>query len=468
MNYDDKNKNNDTNSNDDMYLDEDHFDDHDLNNPDNDPLNTEENSDFDATVNFVIKEDPSTEAGHESMGENDFKTSYEEEPVSQYRKSYASIPEDIYIERKAQPKEKKRGFRGSMASYIILALVASIIGGFSSSFLAPLVLKNTDLAKDNPKADAITINTNDSISTVSAVVKKSMPSVVGITTLETRDNFFMEKELVEGIGSGVIIDSDGYILTNSHVIANGNAKEIKVLLNNADEVKAQLLWFDQGLDLAVIKVDVKGLTAMELGDSDSLEVGEIAIAIGNPLGLELQRTVTSGIISGLNRTIAIDRSSVIENLIQTDASINPGNSGGPLLNSKGQVIGINTAKTQGGQGLGFAIPINSTKAIIKEVIAKGTFETVQLGIHGRDVLEYQAINGIDLGLKEGVIVVQVLEESVAAKSGLLTSDIILKLDDKKVESMQTLKKMLYDYTKGDKATLTVLRNNKEEKINISF
>ena len=396
---------------------------------------------------------------------NDGET--QEDSKNQERKSYASIPEDIYIEREPKPVKKKRGFRGSASSYIILALVASIIGGFSSNLLGPLLLKNTDIGKETYKENAITINTNDSISTVSAVVKKSMPSVVGITTLEARDDFFMQGD-VEGIGSGVIVDSEGYILTNSHVIANGNAKEIKVLFDNGDQVKAKLLWFDQGLDLAIIKVDITGLTAMELGDSDSLEVGELAIAIGNPLGLEFQRTVTSGIISGLNRSISIDRNNVIDNLIQTDASINPGNSGGPLLNSQGQVVGINTAKIQSGEGLGFSIPINATKSIIKEVIEKGTFETVQLGIQGRDIKEYQSMLGIDLGLEKGVIVLQIVEGSAAQRSGLLGGDVILKIDEKEVESMQALKKMLYDYSKGDKVNLTVLRNNKEEKLAVEF
>lgn len=401
--------------------------------------------------------------------DNDRENNFTEEENSQEeRKSYASIPEDIYLEKEVKEIKKKKGFKGSAISYMILALVASIIGGFSSNYLGPIVPGNKDKGSPTYNANPITISTNDDISTVSAVVKKSMSSVVGITTLETVDDLFMERKDVQGIGSGVIVDSDGYILTNSHVIADGNAKEIKVLFENGDQVIGKLLWSDQTLDLAIIKVDIKGLTPMELGDSDSLTVGEVAIAIGNPLGLEFQRTVTSGIISGLNRSISIDRNTIIDNLIQTDASINPGNSGGPLLNSKGEVIGINTAKIQSGEGLGFSIPINSTKSIIKEVIEKGTFETVQLGIMGRDIQEYQSMLGIDLGLEKGAIILQIIDGSPAQKGGLINGDIILKIDKIDIESMQSLKKVLYEYSKGDKATLTILRNEKQEKINIQF
>lgn len=398
------------------------------------------------------------------------KISTGDEETSGERKSYASIPEDIYIEKNIKKPKKKGGFRGSLFSYILLALVASIIGGFSSIYLSPIILG--DLDRDRPgysgnTANPITINTSDDISTVSAVVKKSMKSVVGITTLERVENLFGEQDR-GGLGSGVIIDSDGYILTNSHVIADGNAREIKVLFDNGDQVNGKTLWSDPTLDLAVVKVDITGLTAMELGDSDKLEVGEIAIAIGNPLGLEFQRTVTSGIISGLNRTVAVDKNTIMENLIQTDASINPGNSGGPLLNSNGEVVGINTAKIQSGEGLGFSIPINATKEIIKEVIEKGTFETVQLGIKGLDIQEYQSRLGVDLNLENGAIILEVLEASPAQRAGLINGDIILAIDKTQVESMQSLKKILYNYKKGDKVNLKIIRNAKEENIEVAF
>lgn len=399
--------------------------------------------------------------------EKDLNNENGQEQDNDQKKSYASIPEDIYIEREEKKPPKRRGLRGSFFSYIALALVASIIGGFSASYMSPILIGNKGKEAPAYNADPITINTNDDIGTVSAVVKKSMKSVVGITTLETVDDFFGETDR-GGLGSGVIVDSDGYILTNSHVIADGNAKEIKVLFENGDQVNGNLLWADPTLDLAVVKVDIKGLPAMELGDSDNLDVGELAIAIGNPLGLEFQRTVTSGIISGLNRTVPIDKNTIMDNLIQTDASINPGNSGGPLLNSQGEVIGINTAKIQSGEGLGFSIPINSTKGIIEEVIEKGTFETVQLGIKGLDIQEYQSRLGVDLNLEKGVIILEVIAGSPAERAGLMNGDILLKIDKADIESMQSLKKLLYDYTKDDKTNLTILRNSKEEKVDVEF
>ncbi|KKH59039.1 hypothetical protein DU75_07475, partial [Methanosarcina mazei] len=203
----------------------------------------------------------------------------------------------------------------------------------------------------------INITTKEDITTVTAVAKKSMKSVVGITTVETVRDFIWERQ-VQGIGSGVIVDSRGYILTNSHVVGDNNADRITVLFEDGDKKVGQVIWHDPSLDLAMVKVNAINLPVADFGDSDTLQIGEIAVAIGNPLGLEFQRTVTSGIISGLNRTIPLDQYYKMEDLIQTDASINPGNSGGPLLNAKGEVIGINTAKISTGEGLGFAIPIN--------------------------------------------------------------------------------------------------------------
>lgn len=390
------------------------------------------------------------------------------------------IPEDIkiypdaYIEsrntiKEEKKKKKRKGFKGSLSSYIAVALVASIVGGISSSYIGPKlygsILPNPN--GYNYKQEAINISTSDDINTVSAVVKKSMSSVVGITTVELQQNFFMETE-VEGVGTGVIIGSDGYILTNSHVIGNGNARSIEVLFENGDKLPANVLWFDQAQDMALIKVEATGLPVATLGDSDSLEVGEIAIAIGNPLGLDFQRTVTSGIISGLNRSIRVSENTVIDNLIQTDASINRGNSGGPLLNSKGEVIGINTAKIQTGEGLGFSIPINDIKPVVESVLKNGEHKVVYMGIAGITVEEYQSVLGIDMDNKDGIILIEVAEDSPASRSGLQIGDIITEIDGVKINSMKDLKSTLYKYEKGDKAEIEVVRSAEKLKIQLIF
>lgn len=381
-----------------------------------------------------------------------------------------NIPEDIYIYNEPKKHEsKKKSFRGSIVSYIALSLVASIIGGLASTYIGPSLYGKV---LPNPKtmqyeAQQVNINTTDDINTVSAVAKKAMSSVVGITTVEVQEYLFAQRE-VPGTGSGVIVDANGYILTNSHVIADGNAKSIVVLFENGEKLPGDVIWNDSKLDLAIVKVDATGLPVATLGDSEKLEVGEIAIAIGNPLGLEFQRTVTSGIISGLNRSIQFENNNVINNLIQTDASINPGNSGGPLLNSKGEVIGINTAKIRSGEGLGFSIPINEIKLIIENIAKNGTVKTVFMGISGVTVEEYEAKLGINLGIEHGVILIQVGENTPASKAGLLNGDIITKIDKDEIRDMSQLKAILYKYKKDDKATITVIRNNTETNIEIEF
>ncbi len=379
------------------------------------------------------------------------------------------IPEDLSLNIYKEKEKRKKTFRGSFLSYIALALVASIIGGFIASYIGPELI---DRVAQNPKSkeylsQTVNINPNDDINTVSAVVKKAIGSVVGITTLETQEFIFGPRD-VEGLGSGVIVDSDGYILTNSHVVANGNAKEITVLLDNGDKISGNVLWSDPLLDLAIVKVDITNLPAATLGDSDKLEVGELAVAIGNPLGLEFQRSVTSGIISGLNRSVQLDANNIIEDLIQTDASINPGNSGGPLLNSKGEVIGINTAKIKSAEGLGFSIPINTTKAIIDEVIDKGSYKAVQLGIEGMEIKDFQNLNRVDMGLEKGIIVLGIQEGSPAEKAKIEKFDLITKIDDIEIESMEGLKTLLYNYREGDQVTLEILRVRDNEEIQIEL
>ena len=363
---------------------------------------------------------------------------------------------------------RKRG----LGLVVVVAVICSVL----SSFLTVMVLNNNKnlVSSVNGTSSSQTIsisNEGKRTNVYHAVTEKAMPSVVGITTTTINtDNIFFGVKETEGVGTGIIVDSNGYILTNSHVISDGRAKSVNVLFNDGSSISGQVIWYDSQLDLAIVKVNKTGLTPAELGDSDKVSIGDISVAIGNPLGLELQRTVTQGIISGLDRTIKTENATMT-GLMQTDASINSGNSGGPLLNEKGQVIGINTAKTSEGESLGFAIPINQAKSIIDSVIKDGNYEKVTLGIKGFDASTYAAYaqaNGQEAITDEGVYVGEVLEDSAAQKAGIKANDIIVKIGDTKLTSMSDLTKALYTYKTGDKTTLVVNRDNREVTLNVKF
>lgn len=369
---------------------------------------------------------------------------------------------------------KKSGGRfSSFAS----ALIGAIIGGFVVYFLlvAPQSNKKeisenktqVETRQDNTKP--IDIKENESMESV--VVKKSIDSVVGINTVSkvTRQSFFgPQSGYVEGIGSGSIVSEDGYIVTNSHVVSDGEAKEINVLFNNGETAPAELVWNDASLDLAIIKVasDNKNLKAIDIGDSDEIGVGDRVVAIGNPLGFNLQSTVTSGIISGLNRSVSFNTGVQMDGLMQTDAAINSGNSGGALLNSRGQLIGINTAKAGNSDGIGFAIPINTVKPVIDKIRENGKFDSVYLGITGQSLdylrqLQYLKDN---IKAKSGIYVVSVFTDDSPIKEG----DVIKEIDGKPVKDMGALKKLLLAYNLGDTVKLTIERDGKEEEINFKF
>lgn len=369
---------------------------------------------------------------------------------------------------------KKSGGRfSSFAS----ALIGAIIGGFVVYFLlvAPQSNKKeisenktqVETRQDNTKP--IDIKENESMESV--VVKKSIDSVVGINTVSkvTRQSFFgPQSGYVEGIGSGSIVSEDGYIVTNSHVVSDGEAKEINVLFNNGETAPAELVWNDASLDLAIIKVasDNKNLKAIDIGDSDEIGVGDRVVAIGNPLGFNLQSTVTSGIISGLNRSVSFNTGVQMDGLMQTDAAINSGNSGGALLNSRGQLIGINTAKAGNSDGIGFAIPINTVKPVIDKIRENGKFDSVYLGITGQSLDYLRKLQYLkdDIKAKSGIYVVSVFTDDSTIKEG----DVIKEIDGKPVKDMAALKKLLLAYNIGDTVKLTIERDGKEEEINFKF
>lgn len=363
--------------------------------------------------------------------------------------------------------------RSGLLSYIIVAIISGILGGFISLYIGPNYIYGRFLPMpeiyDNNRPttiNSINIIPQEDISPVTAVARKAIGSVVGITSTQVQKNLFWYRP-VQGVGSGVVVDSNGYILTNAHVIGSGQADRINVLFENGDEYEGRVLWFDNALDLAVLKVDANNLYTAELGDSDNLEVGQLAVAIGNPLGLDFQRSVTTGVISGLHRTIETGQY-LMEDLIQTDASINPGNSGGPLLNNMGQVIGINTAKIQTGEGLGFAIPINLVKPIVEEIIREGGFNNVYIGFNGMDIEVYERQTGTELPVDRGVVVIELIENSPAYNAGINITDIITAIDGTPIDNMISLRKLLYNYRIGDSATLSVIRNRSNLEVEIVF
>lgn len=330
------------------------------------------------------------------------------------------------------------------------------------------------------------ININDFKNLYKNVVKSAMPSVVGITTVmldeTSQDAYFdfffgsgyqSEPRMVEGLGTGVIVDKTGYILTNSHVVDDGQAQKVNVLFSDGSTKSAEVKWSDSRLDLAIIKVEGDNYPVAKLGDSDKVEVGDIAIAIGNPLGLQFERSVTQGIISGLERTVVIGNSSEMSNLLQTDASINKGNSGGPLLNADGEVIGINTIKVGSGEGLGFSIPINTAKVFVDIMKENGEIkEKAILGIKGVTLnqIQPQKKEELKINIDDGVYVLYLYDDEPAKRSGMKKGDIIVKINDDIIKNMSDLQESLYKNSQdiSKPMQVTVQRGKKQETLKVKL
>ncbi len=267
----------------------------------------------------------------------------------------------------------------------------------------------------------------------------------------------------KGSGSGVIISDDGYLLTNEHVISS--ADEILVKFGDGRSFKAKIIGKDKTSDLAVLKIESPDkLSFMNLGDSDSVRVGEWVIAIGNPFGLGI--TVTCGVVSAVKRDLSVDRDTNYRDLIQTDASINPGNSGGALVNSKGELIGINTAIMPSGQGIGFAIPVNRAKRIVGDLIKYGKVKKISAGLTvqniTKELAEYFNVP------ENGILITSVSEGSVAAEAGLVPSDIVTMIDNTKIKDVSGFETALERYSVGQTAIFKVLRKGKLSNVRIKF
>lgn len=312
-------------------------------------------------------------------------------------------------------------------------------------------------------------------SAVIDVVNKVQPSVVSITSEQAGFDFFGRIRKSQSSGTGFVVNKDGLIITNKHVVESDSA-QYSVFTSDGKEYKGKVIARDPNYDIAFLKIDAKNLTPVELGDSNSLKVGEKVVAIGNALG-QFQNTVTTGVVSAIGRAIEAGdgsgASETLENLIQTDAAINPGNSGGPLLNIDGQVIGINTAVSSQGEGIGFAIPINIAKAAITSVEEKGKITRAMLGIRYINInKEFASRNNLSVStgalLFSGTNTSAVVAGSPAARAGLKEGDIIVKINDAQIKEGISLATILTGYKPGDRVTVTYIRDGKEAKTEASL
>lgn len=399
-------------------------------------------------------------------------------------KEFKAVNQNVNKQDKKDEKSSKNGF----GKNVILPFFSGVIGAgivLGTCFGVPSIRDNL-LKSDNKGTVSTSTGTSGQINTTQislenysetgiAVAQKVQPSIVGIKVEYTVNSIFMQQQgTASAEGSGIIISEDGYILTNNHVINSsssssyysiGEATKVAVYLyNDTTEYLATVVGTDELTDLAVIKIDKTSLAAAELGNSDNVLVGEFSMAIGNPLGM--QSSVTGGMISAVNREVT-DSDGKTYKLIQTDAAINSGNSGGALVNSKGQVIGVNTLKVAatGVEGMGFAIPINSAKPIYDQLIQYNKVKRPFIGISGRDLNETTASRN---NLPVGIYVVSIEDFSAAEKAGVKAGDVIIKADGKEIKTMNELNEIKNTHNIGDKMTVTVSRNGQEKEITLTL
>lgn len=386
------------------------------------------------------------------------------EPVDAMNRMEAAAYSHEVLQEKQHKKGKRKG--NGMKALVATGLICSLIGGgvggvvganiTTSNLQASLVSDETSGEKNQLQL----VGNHGEISPVIAIAEKVTPSVVGVKTFGTSYTYWGQRiqnqEL--GSGSGIIYSEDGYIITNYHVIEN--ATSVMITLSDGMEYDARIVGSDSSSDLAVLKVEANHLPAADFGSSSDLQIGELVVAIGNPLGYE--NTVTDGIVSGLNRQLTSYIDSVT--LIQTNAAINSGNSGGALVNSKGEVVGINSAKlvASNAEGMGFALSIDEVKPIVEEIISKGHVSRPYLGVSINSQYQVDAETAQKYEIPMGIQIYEVAANSPAERAGLKAGDIIYKVNDTLIQSFDDLSDLIDDSKVGDR--LRVLAERNGEKI----
>jgi S1-C subfamily serine protease len=367
---------------------------------------------------------------------------------------------------------------------ILVAILSGIIG----AFLVIVAVKFTGLGSalvnplGNPtpqpkQIQALPLTINNYEKATINVVNHMRPSVVMITTSTVIADFDFftgpEVKKIQGLGSGVVFRADGYILTNNHVVngISGMANRIMVVLANGKSYRAKIIGADAQTDLAVLKIDVDNLAVPDWGNSNQLQVGQMAIAIGNPLAENLKNTVTVGVVSAVGRTVMLSGDHQLRNMIQTDASINPGNSGGPLLDSNGKIIGINNAIVPGAQGIGFAIPSNTVQYVADQLINKGYVTRPGLGIAyipftPENVEELENYVRRKLPVNYGLFIAKVIKGSPADKGDLIPGDIVVKIDDQSIKDEDLIREAISKYRVGTKLRLEYYRRQELKRTTV--
>lgn len=363
-----------------------------------------------------------------------------------------------YIKKDKEKKLKEELSKIAVFLLVFLCLILSYIL-YDKTQITESELNESNVVVERTSQTLDDVNQKDR--TVTGMISEINNSVVGISKVKNNGtSIFSDDNITSlGLGTGLIVTENGYILTNAHVSGEKYSK-CYVTLADGKTYDGNVVWSNTDIDMAVVKIKQKNLPKAVLGDSDSIKVGETVYAIGNPIGFEFQRTVTSGIVSALNRTIKFEENGAetyMEDLIQTDATINPGNSGGPLVNADGKVIGINGVKITSAEGISFAIPINTVKSVITSFETTGKFEEASLGVFAFDKNVLGYIDG-NLRFNEGIYVSDVEMSSAAYKAGIKKGDILLEIDGTKLERMCDLRCYIYTKKPGDRVSLKVQRN----------
>lgn len=357
---------------------------------------------------------------------------------------------------------------------IIILVVIVFISIWIYKMYNDIQIDDTEIIDNNLNIQRTTQtveNINENDKTVEELIEEASKSVVGISRIKYNGTSIFTKDSANqlGLGTGIIVSENGYIITNEHV-SGKKYNNCYVTLENGKTYNANVVWSDSSLDLSVIKINMKSLPYATLGDANNVKVGQSVYAIGNPIGFEFQRTVTSGIISALDRTIKFEEEGqeiYMSDLIQTDAKINPGNSGGPLINTAGEVIGINSVKINSAEGIGFAIPINIIKPIINKYIKNDNFEEATIGVFAYDKKVIPYINN-NLEFDSGIYVEQIIKSSPAEKAGIKIGDIITRIDNVEINKMSQLKEYIYTKNPNDEIVLNIQRNKNIIEIKIKL